>query len=793
MKINYLSASLPLTKTIEKLPDGTLFKTPYPLVANFTSEEIEVNTLGDLYKSLTLRATRKDKPCLLKGTIARPLTKESRAGSTNTNSATAWGCFDLDSAPFSHPDEFMRAVGLGDISYIVQYSSSHNLDPKDKTLSCHLFFLFEQPIAAPQLKAWLMHLNLSIPALAAGISLSKSLAALHWPLDITGCQNDKLLYTAEPIFKGMKSPMDLATRIQLVTRKKGKLPSTLVELRPVEALKKKAKAKLNELRAAPGLELPALSLKTKMVGEFEVQSGVGEVTNYQVIPCGEFVRLNLNNGDSQAYWHPLNDFELLRNFKGEAFAYMKDILPTYYAECSRAAKTTITSPTQGGEILLAFRDKVSAKYWKGTWHPDNHALEVYRVDNPLMLDHFLQAHGRQLGAFVPEWQMTFNPRSDVVVDEDNHVLNTFVQPPLMRKGKKCAKANFPVVQRILDSAIGTGAIQEHFLNWLACIWQHRRKTLTAWVIHGHMEGTGKGSLIHKVIRPLFNDRNVIAKRASELKEKFNGHFEQALIAFIDEIDVDMFENQSAMESEIRSLITEPSLSVRKMNTNSYEMPNFTNFIFSSNKSQPVHIPPNDRRFNVGSRGVSRISFEDHELTEDEARTVRPAELEAFAHYLASRKADLKMARTVLLTEERTQMQKLAVTSVDELATDLTDGNLLKLWDSLPDAKLRDDMNMVDITAIAFTQMMYRFAKETESRISRDELGIIFEHCVGVKPNGTHKLTAFLRHHGIVLDRQRCDGIRAPCLVTRWKISAEERRELLELVPGTKPKMIRSVK
>ena len=148
INLTFLSASLPLTKTIEKLSDGTLHKSPYPLITNFTSETVEVKNIQEFHAALLYRATHKRKPCLLKGKLTRELVAESRKGTTVTNDKTQWVCLDIDDARFSSPDEVMRALALDDISYVVQYSSSYKLGGS-KNLSCHIFFLLDGPVSAP--------------------------------------------------------------------------------------------------------------------------------------------------------------------------------------------------------------------------------------------------------------------------------------------------------------------------------------------------------------------------------------------------------------------------------------------------------------------------------------------------------------------------------------------------------------------------------------------------------------------------------------------------------------------
>ena len=770
-EITFLSASLPLTKTVEKLSDGSLFKTPYPMVSAFTSETVAIKDITQFYHETLKRASSPKKPCLLKGIINRPLMSESRKGTTQTNDFTRWVCLDIDDAKFSSPEEVMRALGLETVSYVVQYSSSYKLG-KSKNLSCHIFFILTKDITAPQLKAWLMHLNLSVPALEANIALSKSNASLHWPLDISTCQNDKLLYVANPIFKNVDDPLAVDERIQLVVKKHHMYDTTKMDLKPIESLKKIAKDKLNMLRTAAGFT--SLRVKTKMVGEYEVQPGVGEISAYEVIDCGEFNRLNLNGGDSQAYWHPKADSTYLHNFKGEPSLVLKEVLPHYYADLVRNARSVDATPSAQGDLLLAFREKVTATYYKGTWNPGTNVLDINVVKSELQLDHFLQGHGRGLGAFIPEWRIIFDPKLNFVVNEGEKMINTFQPTEFMRQGKKNKAGAYPTIQRVIESAVGEGEILECFLNWLAVAWQQKRKPLTAWVLHG-TEGTGKGILFHDILRPLFGKSHAVQKRATELGSQFNGWLEPALIAFIDEIDADMFVNAKAVEADLRTLITEPTVSIRRMRTDSYEVPNFTAFIFSSNKKRPVAIPPGDRRFNIGVFQNTKLI-----INEQEVEGIAD-ELEAFAHYLSVRVTDFSIAKTVIQTEARAAVQRLSITSVDQLATDLLQGNIMALWEAMPDEVLMESSGIVDPIAQSYAHIVRRASKEEISTFTRDELGIIFRHCVGIKPvdMGTHKLTVFLRHHGIEMRRLRFGNGREYGISVTWVTSREDKVFLRE--------------
>lgn len=783
-QVTFLSASLPLTKTIE-LKDGEIIKSAYPLVSNFTSDTLECKNIDEFAKLLVTAATSARKPCLLKGPLAKPLQNESRKGSTHTNDETQLVCLDLDKASFSTPDEVMRAIGLDNISYVVQYSASYKLDKKDKRLSCHIFFFLDKPVRAPRLKAWLMNLNQTVPSLERDIELSLSQAALHWPLDITCCQNDKLIYIAMPVFKGMVSPVKEAERIQLVKKDIGFFPAAKIENKSIEQLKQKAREKLNALRVAAGVK--PMKAKTKMVGEYEVQGGVGEIAEYEVIDCGEYNRLNLNGGDSQAYWHLKSDPTYLHNFKGEPSLLLKEVLPHYYADLIRNTAADAAAPKQQGVKLLAFRDKVTAAYWKGHFNPETQELEIYTVKSELQLDHFLQAHNKSLGPFVPEYHLTFDPHDPQILDEANKVINTFVPTDYIRNMKKNKAGPYPIIQRVIDSCVGTGEVQEHFMNWLAVVWQQRVKPLTAWVFHG-TEGTGKGLLFNNVLVPLFGQNHAVQKRASELNSEFNGWVERALICMVDEIDAEMFINAKAVEANLRTMITEPVLSIRRMRTDSYNVRNFTAFIFSSNKRRPVAIPPGDRRFNVAQFQPDKLI-----ITPEEIDRIAD-ELEGFAHMLSKREASFSKARTVLNSADRQAVQRLSVTSVDALASDILNGNFMVLWEARPDPEFAAQNGMVDPIGDAYDRLMKRMSVEGTSRINLDELVLIFQRCIGKVAEGTRRQVAWLEHHGIVLTRMREGNHRVPCIEVTWRMTPEERRTVrAQLDEAIKPARVRRVK
>ena len=783
IKLTFLSASTPLTKRIVKNKDGSLTKHGYPHVANFTSTTTPVKTLKDMYVAIMEAMSDPAKPCLLKGTIQHALENESRAKSTSSNSITRWLCLDLDRAPFSSSEEFMAAIQMHDISYIVQYSSSYKLDPKDKTLSAHIFVTLDQTMQPGQIKAWLMYLNFNTPVLRSSITLTNSAGSgLHYPLDITTCQNDKLLYIAEPAFVNMTSPVKAEARVKMVKKEFDNLPTARMAMQPLDALNKDKRELWNKLRIDAGL--PTCNVKVKQQGEYTVQTGIGEVSAYEVIDDGgEYIRYNLAHlngsmGDSGAYWHARTNFELLHSFKGEDSMVMKEVMPGRYAELTRELQGDLASVSEDGDAMIAFRNSEDSDYYSALWNASEHTLWLRKVKNKDALNEWVMSHGRSPGPFVPTWEIHFDPQDDVVVDLENKKINTFILPKLIREHEK-AKGKWDHIKLLIDHAFGYNeACVEHFMNHLAVIFQLRHKPGTAWVLHG-TEGTGKGMLVNVVLRGILGSY-VAIKPAGQLEDKFNEWLAQALIAFVDEIEADAL-MQKSTEGDLRNMITEPTLSIRRMQTAAREIPNYTMLIFSSNRPQPVRIPKGDRRYNVADfQGVTLATMLETEMkmTPSQFIVKLKAELAAFTHYIMERKADVTLASKVVQTEARSLIQELSVTSVDETAIAITTGDFEKLHSFMPDEKLMQETNNQNMAARGYAMLLRKWSEEAVSRVTRDELFIIFEHCVGGIPESANKFTSYLRHHSIHTKRLRVDdGSLAYGIEVKWRMSVKERKTL----------------
>ena len=397
MNLHFLSASVPLTKTIEKLPDGTLLKSPYPNAYHVTSHDEAVTNIADFHAAVVKHAALGH--CLLKGNLTRPLVDESRAGTTVTGDASQWICLDIDGLPATYgtpaapvtPQALLSVLGLGDVSHVLQWSASQGIN--GPALRLHIFMLLTAPVPAPILKQWLVQLNHTTPLLNDSMGLTKTGNSLTWALDITACQNDKLLYIAPPTLKGLKNPLGRTPRISLVQRTLPALtfPSSTNTTKANQLL---TEARIHELREAAGLPPRKFAYKVVKNTEVMLKPEQCEITDTRTERG--FVYFNLNGGDSWAYYHPEDRPDVIYNFKGEPNYLTKDLLPEYWASLTSAASRT----SSAGVTYLVFLDRRTSTYYRGTYNAATDALDLTPAKNETQVRHFAEQHGVPLGSYL---------------------------------------------------------------------------------------------------------------------------------------------------------------------------------------------------------------------------------------------------------------------------------------------------------------------------------------------------------------------------------------------------------
>ncbi|MDR2880859.1 MAG: DUF5906 domain-containing protein [Azoarcus sp.] len=811
MDIFFLGSDVPLTKTFT-LKDGAIEKSNYPPVKNFTSFKEQITTLADLHTQIKAHALNGH--CLLKGTLARDLTNESRAGHTDTSAPTKWVCLDFDDAPYASVEKAMEQIPpLADVSYIVQYSASHGITPTPEArLRCHVFMLLSHPMPAPYLKTWLQLLNLNTKGLHDAVELSATNAVLSWPLDITACQNDKLLYIAPPVLNGIKPPLKDTERYQYVKRVHDTIPIERLANIKAEAVATQAHQLLNTLREAQGLpkrRANAIRIERDRTALSQyVITNPGEAVITGVREARGFVYLNLNGGDSWSYYHPVGDYEYIYCFKHpEEHFRTRELLPTYYAE----KRKHNTKKTTEGETLLAFRDFKSDTYYNILWNPHTYELNVSTASNTTKIAAFYGSRGSRAPDQLPDGEIFFDPTDEAVVDAENHRVNLYVPTAYMREAAAYTGetpefgTGFPTIAHLIKHVVARGLNDEtcdHFLNWLAVIYQHRCKTQTAWILSG-TEGTGKGTLINHILAPTLGKAYVKSKNADMLKERFNEDLLTSLIMSIDEVELSETAYRAEAQSRLRRWITDSPLDMRAMHTNLYLAPNYTNFILSTNSREPIYLDENDRRYNVGAFQHEKLAF-----TGTDIRAIHE-ELPYWMQYIMRRTANVQQAATVNLSDWRQDLTDISKTSADIVVRALKEGNFMFFFRERPqggivygsfEAANNYQQVILDIAKMlidSFASYKVRAPNtdscRTELKISRDALFTLFSYCVGNVPTSPTKFSRYLNHRGLPVQQTWISGENVQGVHILWTVHKQDAEELRKWVAQNSGPPLRLVK
>jgi hypothetical protein len=742
-----------LTKTIVRDPEtGELGISSYPMVGRFTSAVIDCSDLSAAHE--VLRSQADLGACLLKGALSEPLHNESRAGKTVTNAVTDYLVLDLDFADgFASIDTFLAALDptLSEVSYIFQHSTSAGIKG-DAGLRGHIFVMLAEPVPAPVIKQWLMDRNLSVPALRERVTLAASGMALKWPLDVTTCQNDKLIYIAPPVLLGLDDP--IPERFVLRTKSK---PTAHVSFAVApQIIRDKTDALITELRRAAGLK--KRTAKTRITNGEEVLLNPDRAIVTGVRQARGYTYLNLNGGDSWAYYFPDDKPELLYNFKGEPIVRLRDIAPDFF-------KDLTAEPGEAEFMPIVFRDRSTDTYYNGLYYPVTERLELSPTSSKDRLRDFAANFDAELPDPIPDWEYVFDPTILKTIDVELRWANQFVATPYLRDVTTPSGTMPPTIGRVIRSICGNDQETiDYFLNWLSFIFQTRTKTKTAWIFHG-VPGTGKGVLLANVLMPIFGPRHVQEYTTTALEDNFNASLEQCLIQWFDEFHVeDAKSGESRIINRIKNLITEDSGMIRAMRRNATQRRLYNNIIIATNHSDPFPLDDRDRRFNVAPAQRVPLDLDQHDI-DTIAR-----ELPQFAAILRDYTVDERQVQRILINDARRAMIAAAENSVDRFFDRLVTGDLDFFLQFLRDRPPLTPNNAY----IEYERALKRWAANLNRQIavSRDEAMAAYNYLqnTAVSPN---KFTSMCHKHDIKIKPHRIGSKIERGLLTVWRSDQPE--------------------
>ncbi|MET0087587.1 MAG: primase-helicase family protein [Sedimenticola sp.] len=563
--------------------------------------------------------------------------------------------------------------------------------------------------------------------------------------------------------------------------------------------------------------LPEKKLGIRIVYDHHIATAPDEVQVTGVKQVRGFTYLNLNGGDSWGYYHPTGNAKIIYNFKGEPNYLTRELLPDYYPDAARRAKQFKKEEKTkrkheyvneqslyyqhgmqvGEKIYLAFRDRKTDQYYVGYHDPAEQHNEFHPVASKDRAAEYLIQHDKPKPELIETWDYQFIPSRNVVFDPQNRFINLFEPSKYMLNAKVCRGATVPpTIMHMISSALGGDKqLIEHFLNWIAVIFQLKIRTQTTWVLQG-TTGTGKGLLFNKILQPLIGHEYCRSITLPNLEDNFNKFMGHCLLLFIDEVDTDQVRDMPKLMARLKNMITEARIQLRAMRIDLREVPNHLNLIMASNQPNSMRIEENDRRFNVCPRQEQRL-LKNGKGGEKLVAKIHE-ELPDFANYLVSRTADPERARTTLETDAKRELQTITQTAIEEVAEALREGNLQYFIVHAPTGESNfedritfggESVNLVDEYRVIIRCAHDIYLSGKSHVLNHRELFVLFEVLVGKMPHTKARLKKRLGHCHIQIKPHSYKGTSARGFRIQWqgdKAQLEEARKQLDSAPIPEP-------
>lgn len=135
---------------------------------------------------------------------------------------------------------------------------------------------------------------------------------------------------------------------------------------------------------------------------------------------------------------------------------------------------------------------------------------------------------------------------------------------------------------------------EYLMGWMASLLQFPARQGEVAVVMRSGEGTGKGTLA-KALLTVIGQHGLAISNAKHLVGNFNGHLRDAIFLFADEA---FFAGDRAHIGVLKSIITEPYLTIEAKYQNATQVPNYLHIIMASNEEWVVPASVDARRFFV---------------------------------------------------------------------------------------------------------------------------------------------------------------------------------------------------
>jgi hypothetical protein len=147
----------------------------------------------------------------------------------------------------------------------------------------------------------------------------------------------------------------------------------------------------------------------------------------------------------------------------------------------------------------------------------------------------------------------------------------------------------------------------YILRWLAWMFQNPGLPAEAVLAFQGEEGSGKGTLA-RIMLQIFGAAALPVSDPNMLAGQFSGHLQHCCFLFVDEA---FWAGDKKAEGRLKSLITEPTITIRPMYVQGFQVRNMLHIMMASNNDWMVPAGHGSRRYAVFKVGDQRLGDFDY--------------------------------------------------------------------------------------------------------------------------------------------------------------------------------------
>jgi hypothetical protein len=155
---------------------------------------------------------------------------------------------------------------------------------------------------------------------------------------------------------------------------------------------------------------------------------------------------------------------------------------------------------------------------------------------------------------------------------------------------------------LIEHSIPNSLERNRFLDYIQYLLENpTAKIQRAILLKSYTEGTGKSLTIFTVAKLFGDNAGIVENRI--LAENYNKWAKNKRLAIFEEVSQ---ENKKGFENNIKTYITSPTIQIREMYTDPYEIDNYLHIIAMSNADKPFLINKENRRWEIYSSNTKRL-------------------------------------------------------------------------------------------------------------------------------------------------------------------------------------------